>query len=347
MAMATAPALARPSAPPARTRLARAALQRAVLSAMPLWAMPLLAGCPKPLVMRPYPPPQAADILAQVRHEHEGVRTMRARAKADFYDGAAGRAKIDIGLLVERPDKLRLSGESSLIGPLLTLATDGDNFQLLDVRRNTFMIGKINPCNMARLIRVALRPAEAVEVLLGGVPLFPPEAVTSTDLAWSGKDGGREVLTLHDTLGRTLVLQVAAWGNGGNRRGWDVLQAEGRDAGGQLAWRVRHENFADVPLDGESGSAASGTVRLPGTTHIEDPPHKSDVRLRWRERELNPSIAPGLFHLSTPPGLPIEPDLCAGASPQAPLPPGPLPPAATEEGTAPATAPAPVPVPVP
>jgi hypothetical protein len=53
-------------------------------------------------------------------------------------------------------------------------------------------------------------------------------------------------------------------------------------------------------------------------TYLEDPPRKSDVRLRWREREWNPSIEPGLFRLDAPPGVPVEPDTCSlAASPPA------------------------------
>ena len=210
--------------------------------------------------MRPYPAPVAAELLGFVRHSHDSVLALRARAKADYLDGAAGRVKIDIGLALAKPNRLRLSGENSLTGPLLTLATDGSDFQLLDVRRNSFMAGKVNPCSMARLIRVAMPPREAVEVLLGGVPLFADGDVTATELDWSAKDGGREVLTLHDARGRTEVLWLAARAPsapaaaGGAPSGWEVREAEGRDAGGQVAWRVRHEDFAEVPLTDESTS---------------------------------------------------------------------------------------------
>ena len=293
-------------------------------------AVLLFTGCPKPLVVRPYPPPVAAELLAALRHGHDSVLALRARAKADYLDGSAGRVKIDIGLVLAKPNRLRLSGESSLTGPLLTLVTDGQDFQLLDVRRNSFMAGRVNPCSMARLIRVALHPAEAVAVLVGGVPLFGDGEAATPKLDWSGKDGGREVLTLSDARGRTEVLWLVPrpGGTPALPSGWDVREAEGRDPGGQVVWRVRHEDFSEVPLTAEGGAdpAKPGrTVRLPAVTYIEDPPHKSDVRLRWRERELNPNLEPGLFHMDAPAGVPTEPDLCADAAPPpdpAPPPPG-------------------------
>lgn len=297
-----------------------------------------LAGCPKPLLVRPYPPPTAEELLGHLRHDRDSVLALRARAKADYLDGAAGRVKIDIGLVLAKPNRLRLSGENSLTGPLLTLVTDGQDFQLLDVRRNSFMAGKVNPCSMARLIRVALQPAEAVEILLGGVPLLADRDVAGTQLDWSGKDGGREVLTLRDSAGRTEILKLAprAGGLPGQPSGWELREAEGHDPSGQVAWRVRHEDFTDVSLTGTGESSGSEgkpgrTVRLPAVTYIEDPPHKSDVRLRWRERELNPSLEPGLFHMDAPAGIPTEPDLCAGSAP----------PPAEQPAAAPAAAPAP------
>jgi hypothetical protein len=48
-------------------------------------------------------------------------------------------------------------------------------------------------------------------------------------------------------------------------------------------------------------------------TYLEDPPRKSDVRLRWREREWNPGIESGLFRLDAPAGVPVEPDTCSMA----------------------------------
>lgn len=285
-----------------------------------------LTGCPKPLAVRPYPPPTADVLLGHLRHDRDSVLALRARAKADYLDGSAGRVKIDIGIVLAKPSRLRLSGENSLTGPLLTLATDGQEFQLLDVRRNSFTAGKVNPCSMARLIRVSLHPAEAVEILLGGVPLLGDRDVAATQLDWSGKDGGREVLTLRDAVGRTEVLWLAPQPGGlpGQPSGWDLREAEGRDPGGQVAWRVRHEGFAEVPLTGEGGQGESKpgrTVRLPAVTYIEDPPHKSDVRLRWRERELNPNLEAGLFRLEAPAGIPTEPDLCAGTAPPPSSPP--------------------------
>jgi hypothetical protein len=267
-----------------------------------------LAGCPKPAALRSYPPPSATELLAHVRANHAALSSLRARAKADLPDERGGRVKIDLALLVQRPDRLRVAGENALAGPLMTLATDGQSYQLIDLRNGRFSSGQVNPCSMSRLLRVALPPTAAVDVLLGSVPLLDP-AELSPEVGWDGRDGGREVLTLRDATGRSEVLYLSAAG-----KGWDLREAEGRDPSGRVAWRVRHEGHSDVPrVEGQPAS-----VRLPKNTQIEDLQRRSDVKLRWRERELDPSLGTDLFRLEQPPGLPVDPDLCGGGGSLAP-----------------------------
>lgn len=280
---------------------------RVVLSVASCW---LLSGCPRPMVLvRPYPPPTAAELVAHVQKGRSGLFALRARAKADV-SSREGSVKVDISIVAARPQRLRLAGENALTGPLLTLATDGEKFQLLDVRANRFESGLVSPCNMSRILGVGLHPSQVIEVLLGGVPFLANP--TKMEVAWDGRDGGREVLTLRNDLGHVEVIALQAEG-----RTWDVREAEGRDGIGQTVWKLRHESFESEPLSGSSDDAkpASGpTVRLPKVTHIEDPPHKSNVRLRWREREMNPQVDPEIFTMTAPDGMPISPDVCAAFS---------------------------------
>lgn len=248
---------------------------------------------------RPYPPPRAADLLAHLQRRAAPLSSLRARAKASYKEGAV-RVSVTVSALAQRPDRLRLAGENALAGPLMTLATDGKQFQLLDVRENRFFSGPAAPCALSRVLRVSLTPREAVEVLLGGVAL--PEPPAEAALSWDGRDGGREVLTLRGADGRTLVLKLDA-----AARIWDLREAELRDAAGRPVLRVRHEGFQAAALP-PGGIAAE--VRLPQTTTIEDLLGGGDLRLRWRERELNPSLPDDAFALEPPQGIPSEAAVC-------------------------------------
>jgi hypothetical protein len=260
----------------------------------------LLLGCPAQVIRdRPYAAPTAAELISHIQKSQAGILALRARAKADVF-GREGRVKVDISVVAARPQQLRLAGENSLTGPLLTMATDGLTFQLLDVRSNRFQSGAVSACNMSRFLGVALHPSQVIQVLMGGVPLLP--SPVASEVSWNGKDGGREVLTLRDARGVSEVISLQAEG-----KTWDVREAEGRDDKGQPVWRLRHEGFAPMAL----AEGAPTSVRLPAVTYIEDPPNKSDIRLRWRERELNPALEEGVFRLDAPPGVPTEPDICA------------------------------------
>lgn len=257
----------------------------------------VLSGCASVTALRPYPPPRAAEVVAHLLTRTERVVAVRSRAKADYLDEGQ-RIKLSIAAIAAPPEQLRLDGENTLTGPLLTLATDGKQFQLLDVRKNQFLAGPVTPCNMARLLRVELSSREVVAVLLGGATLLP--SYQSAELRWDGRKGGREVLILHGERGQVEVLWLSA-----KDRAWDVEQAELRDASGHTLWRIQHESFSWF-------QAADARVRLPAVTYIEDPMHKSDVRLRWKEREINPVLSPGFFRLEPPQGLPTIPAACGG-----------------------------------
>ncbi len=245
------------------------------------------------------------ELINHLRMRAASLKTLRARAKADFLDGK-DRIKVAITMLAARPDRLRLAAENTFTGPLLTLATDGTSFQLLDARQNRFLGGPVHACTIARLIRVELQPREVVEVLLGGVPL--PERAQAPEVTWDGHDGGREVLTLRDEAGRTEVVRLAA-----KEHVWDVREAELRAPSGQPLWRISHQGFSALRLESGGDAALSGSsVRLPSETYIEDMRRKSDVRLRWKERELNPTLSDEVFHLDPPAGVPMEVATCTG-----------------------------------
>jgi hypothetical protein len=263
----------------------------------------VLCGC-APLAVRTYPAPTPAQLVDHLRSRQLSLQSIRAQAKADFLSGK-DRIKVSIAVLAARPDRLRLAAESAFTGPLLTLATDGSSFELLDVQKNRYLSGPVSPCIIARLIRVELKPQEVVDTLLGGVALF--EQPRTTTVSFDGHDGGREVLTLTAADGRTEVVRLSAEG-----RTWDVREAEFRDPAGRPLLRISHKGFSALSKAAPAQGPAQREVRLPSETLIEDLPRKSDVRLRWKERELDPVLPDSVFRLEAPPGVPMEAATCSG-----------------------------------
>ncbi|MFO0657901.1 MAG: DUF4292 domain-containing protein [Polyangia bacterium] len=151
--------------------------------------------------------PKRGRASVDVRKSQAKVQSMKLYAKADVPDDGGGRVKLDVSIAVKRPAQLRLTAESTLTGPLLTLATDGQRFQLLDAQNNRYLSSVVTPCSMARLLRVALPPTILADVLSGGVPLLPPDSLT-VQSDWDEKEGGREVIKLRDPEGRRQVLYL-------------------------------------------------------------------------------------------------------------------------------------------
>jgi outer membrane lipoprotein-sorting protein len=246
-----------------------------------------LTGCPHalPPVARPYPPPAAEELLASLRARAERIHSIDATARAEEAAPRQPRVKVKVQLYAERPDRLRLEVDAPIGGGAATLVTNGRDFQLFDARQGRFFTGEAAACNVARLIQVELPPRAIVDALLGSLPLQGVAA----EPGWDPHDGGREIFTLRDDDGATRI-----WLDGRDKS-WDPVRAERRDAGGRLLWRLSHEQFAD-----------HGGVRLPAQTIVEDPLHRTTVKLRYREQNVNPDLPARGFTLDPPSGLPTE-----------------------------------------
>ncbi len=264
---------------------------RALSTALALGAL-LLAGCPEKRVARPYPPPTAATLIEHLRQRAARIRSVRAEAKVDYLAEKGDRIKVGMTMLAEDPDHLRMEANSPFGGSVASLATDGKQFALLDVRNNRYLTGEASPCNIARLIRVELLPADVVAVLEGGAPLLGGDEV-KVEVGWSGRGDGREVLTLR-SAGAVETVELDA-----KDRRWDVLAAELKRPDGAVEWRLAHEEFVEI-----------GSERLPNRTTIEQPSRGADARIRFKEREINLSPPESAFRLEPPAGVPVEQVSC-------------------------------------
>src|SRR6266511_2792363 len=187
------------------------------------------SGCPKPAV-RPYAPPTPEQLLEALRARAEKLQTLRATAKLDHFANGGERVRVKVSLLLARRAKLRIAADSPLGGALATLTSDGQRFQLLDLRNNRFLEGPAKACNVARLIRLEIPPEDVVSVLMGEAPL--PTEARIKGAGWDPDDGGREVLTLAMADGGEEIIKLDA-----RDKSWDVRRAERRGPDGKVLWR--------------------------------------------------------------------------------------------------------------
>lgn len=254
---------------------------------MTRWAaLALLAGCAHtlPLVPRPYPPPEPSVVLDALKQRSGKLRSLSVEARAEESGPGHARVRVKVSAWVEKPDRMRIEIEGPLGMGAATLVTADGRFSLLDARAGRLFTGEARGCNVARLVQVELDPRQAIAVLSGDVPL--EEGAPS--LAWDAHDGGRELLTLKLPDGEERV-----WLDG-REHTWDPVKAE-RWRDGKLAWRVTHSGFAD--LNGR---------RMPAHTSVRDARRNAEIRLDWRDRELDPTLREEGFRLAPGPGVVAE-----------------------------------------
>ena len=257
-----------------------------------LLALPLLAGCPHHArVERAYPPPAAADLRGQLAARQSAVTAINGSARATSWLGG-DRIRATVLMLVERAGRVRLEAEVSLQGTVAVLATDGQAFALLDVRKNELRRGPACPANIASLIRIPLSPAEVAAIFLGDAKLPDGDPANDT-VDWDG-DTGTDVLVVpapagqlryhfrHRDTGAPLLVGVTSV-----------------DGAQKIGWRVAFEEFVDVP-------SPRGAVSLPQVIHYAEGTSSFDdgVEIKFKDRTANEPIAPGAFTLTAPANTP-------------------------------------------
>ncbi len=255
-----------------------------------LGLLALVSGCATAPIPRPYAPRTPAAILEELRADAAKLRTLRASARVEHDGPGLERVKISVELVAVRGGKLRVDAESPMGGAIATLVADGEQFRMLDLRENRFLSGPAEACNVARLLQVALAPAEIVEVLLGGAPLEGEPG----ELRWDEKRG-QEVLELARKDGSRLRLHLQPQGGR-----YDLVAAEQLHADGGTLFKVAHEGFA----------AHAGGARLPQRSTISDVLRKKTLYLRYKEVEPNVDPPAKAFSLAVPNGIANEVVTC-------------------------------------
>src|SRR5438552_11954045 len=150
-----------PRRPPCAARGAAAA---AVATLAAVTFVMVGAGCgPHGPVARAYPPPSPETLAAALAARQRAITSMNARVRATSWLGG-DRIRATVLMLVERSGRLRLEAEVSLQGTVAVLASDGQRFALLDMRKNELRRGPACPANIASLIRIPLSPAEVAAI---------------------------------------------------------------------------------------------------------------------------------------------------------------------------------------
>ncbi len=284
-----------PTAPRPRSSLPVIGLRSLGVLSLLAVAWTGVSGCGPSGACPAYPHTGPAAALDAHRDARAVTRVVRAEARVDTR-GREGRVRGTVMMFLERPDRVRFDVLTQF-GAAAILTSDGERFQLTDVRENRFLEGPTCPSNIARLLGVSLEGAEVARFLMGDTPrLDPAEASMACE-------GDGYTVTLRAPDGRRQELAFLVPTADRNARPADqrlrLVRSELFDASGATVWRVSYEDYRVV----QDGAAE---VELPFVVHFEDERHDADTLVRFQDIALNVTVPAGAFAQTPTPGLASE-----------------------------------------
>lgn len=256
--------------------------------------------------------PDADAALGRMRATYACANGVQGEAKIDHFS-PKGRVRGDLVLTAVVPDRVRFD-VVSFGNTLYTLTSDGDRFQMLDVKERQFLHGPASPCNLARLTQVPVPGHALVSLLRGEAPVLKHEVQGST-ITWD--PGGFYRIALSSTREASEEIQMEIrpgdfdkpWNEQRVRikdvvvrqRGIDLYHADLRN------WESARTAGPRVDPDGiDPEIPPIGPVcdaELPRSIRMRVPNTEEDVVFQYKEAKWNPPIIPGAFHLEPPAGV--------------------------------------------
>src|SRR5262245_4987554 len=150
--------------------------RRALPRALGLAALAIACRGPGGLAALPAGDPRPERLLASFERDAEERQALRGRARVEV-ESAQGRNVSGRQIVVaERPNHLRLELLGIFDQSLGVLAIDGDRYELFRATDLSFERGELRDDLLWENARIALRPEEAIALLLGA-PLPEPGLV--------------------------------------------------------------------------------------------------------------------------------------------------------------------------
>ncbi len=240
--------------------------------------------------------------LASHREGRAEVHSLRAEARVD-QRGPEGRIRGTVLMFVERPSQVRFDAMTRF-GPVAILTSDGEAFQLADLRENRFFEGPTCPSNIARLLGIRLSGADVTRFLLGDSPRI--EAVEE-EIAC---EGGEYHISLRaaDGMRQRLVFGVLDESESGAPEDQllELHSSELWGADGESLWLATFEDYRPVRDEGAEGGVAS----MPFRVQFFDRENDADTLVRFKDIDVNVEAPAGAFEQGPRPGLPTERVIC-------------------------------------
>ncbi len=254
--------------------------------------------------------PDANAALDRMHASYACANGVQGEAKVDNFS-KQGRVRGKVYLLAVVPDRVHFDAEA--FGSMVfTLTSDGQKFQMLDVRDKQFLHGPASPCNLARFTQVPIPGHALVSLLMGEAPVLVHQPAGAT-IAWD--KGGFYRIAIESTHQATQEIHLEVRPEDVNKP-WNeqrvrVTEVRVTQAGVDLYeatlgnHQAVHTAAPRVDPDGldptipPSGPACD--AELPWSIRMQVPHTEQDVLFQYKDAKWNPPLVANAFS-QTPPG---------------------------------------------
>jgi hypothetical protein len=257
--------------------------------------------------------PTADDAISRMKATYACVNGVQGTAKIDHFS-PKGRIRGDLYLFAVNPDRVRFDVVSPFGATLYTLTSDGDRFEMLDIKEKQFLYGPSTPCNLARLTQVPV-PAHALVALLRGEAPVLVHQPSGGKITWekdgfyklliqSTRDASEEIhleIRPEDTQKPWQEQRIRVTDVRVSQRGTDLYHAELKNHQAAKTAEPRTDpDGIDEPIP-PSGPLCD--AELPRSIRMRVPNTEQDVIFQYKEAKWNPPIMPGAFQQPVPGGV--------------------------------------------
>jgi outer membrane lipoprotein-sorting protein len=233
----------------------------------------------------------AAKAIDEHASRQAGWKAIKAEARVTQW-GTNGRIRGTVLMFLEQPNRVRFDVMTQ-VGPAAVLTSDGETFQLSDLREGVFLHGPTCPENIARLLGISVDAQHVLRLLTGDTPM-----IEASERSMECVDG-QYVVTLVALDGATQ--EVAFSVNDADREKAAASQrltlrrSTERGPDGKARWTATYDDYIDV-----EGHAFPTNVRF------VDEVNGADTSVRVKSISLNPEVPDGVFQQVPSPGMSIE-----------------------------------------
>jgi len=233
----------------------------------------------------------SAKALADHASQQAGWQSVKAEARVTQW-GGKGRIRGTVLMFLERPSRVRFDVMTQL-GPAAVLTSDGESFQLSDLRAGTFLHGPTCPKNIARLLGIPVDAEDVLQLLTGDTPM-----IEAAEQSMQCRDG-RYVVTLRAADGTTQEIEFSVDEADRNRppeaQHLTLRQSTERAPDGQVRWRASYDDY--IGVQGQS---------FPTKVRFVDEANGADTSIRVKSISVNPEVPQGAFQQTPSPGMSTE-----------------------------------------